>query len=112
MTTSNKTIIIMDNKTHHSEAEASAHHCPKDPDPKFNPEVQPAGPAGTAQATGSSSLINNIILCILYSTYSNALTSLILLLSHFTSPNVDFVGSNSRGLILHHLPIQHKFSLG
>ena len=60
-TTSNKPIIIMDTKTHHSEAEASAHHCPKDPDPKFNPEVQPAaaGPAGTAQRAGLSSLIDN-----------------------------------------------------
>ena len=59
-TTNNKPIIIMDNKTHHSEAEASAHHCPKDPDPKFNPEVQPAaaGPAGTAQRAGLSSLID------------------------------------------------------
>ena len=51
----------MDNKTHHSEAEASAHHCLKDPDPKFNPEVQPAahGLAGKAQRAGPSSLIDN-----------------------------------------------------
>ena len=63
MTTSNKTIIIMDNKTHHSEAEASAHHCLKDPDPKLNPEVEPAahGPAGTAKSAGPSSLIDSVM---------------------------------------------------